>query len=606
MLENRKVRKMRKAETILNIIRQRGKRELPVEDVYRLLYQPDLYIQAYGKIYRNDGAMTEGANDETADGMSLEKIGRIIEAVRFELYRWTPVRRTYIAKKNGKRRPLGLPTWSDKLLQEVIRSILEAYYEPRFSDYSHGFRPGRGCHTALKTVTQKSKGTKWFIEGDICSCFDNIDHMVVLDILRESFPDNRFLRLMKGLLDAGYLEDWKFNVTYSGVPQGGIVSPILSNIVLDRLDKFVEKQLIPKYTRGTRRSDNPSYTRLLQTAARARKRGEVEKANKLHRMVQKMPSMLTDDPDFRRLSYVRYADDFILGFAGPKSEALAIKREIAMFLRDELNMELSDEKTLVTHARDGTARFLGYEVHILHDNTKHDRNGMRCINGAIGLRVPLDVRKSKCAQYKRNGKPCHRPDRVNDDAYSIVSQYQAEFRGLVEYYRMAYNLGSLSIVKWTMETSLVKTLAKKFRTTCPKIYARYIAQLETEAGTFKVLKVTVERQPPKKSLEAYFGGVSMRWNKNATIHDSKTTVFWNKRVELVKRLLAQQCEICGSEENIEVHHIRKLADLKRYGQSDRPEWVEIMSARKRKTLVLCSTCHHHIHKGRYDGKKLRR
>jgi group II intron reverse transcriptase/maturase len=254
---------MRNAETILGIMRQRGQRGLPVTDAYRLLYQRDLYLRAYGKIYRNDGAMTPGVTLETVDGMSLEKIDAIIDALRDERYRWMPVRRTYIPKKNGKRRPLGLPAWSDKLLQEVIRSLLEAYYEPQFSEHSHGFRPGRGCHTALRDVVKRGKATKWFIEGDLCACFDSIDSSVLLSILRERFHDNRFLRLISGLLNAGYLEDWQFNATYSGVPQGGVASPILSNVVLDRLDKYVEKHLIPAYTRGRRRRTNPPYVRLI-------------------------------------------------------------------------------------------------------------------------------------------------------------------------------------------------------------------------------------------------------------------------------------------------------------------------------------------------------
>ena len=215
---------MRDAETILNIIRKRGQRGLAVEDAYRLLYQRDLYLCAYGKLYRNKGAMTEGTTPETVDGISLEKIETIINLLRNERYKWISVRRIFIPKKNGKTklRPLGLPSWSDKLLQEVIRSILEAYYEPQFSVHSHGVRPKRGCHTALREVIQKGKGTKWFIEGDICACFDKIDHSALLSILQESFHDNRFIRLLGGLLKAGYLEDWRYNHTYSGVPQGGL------------------------------------------------------------------------------------------------------------------------------------------------------------------------------------------------------------------------------------------------------------------------------------------------------------------------------------------------------------------------------------------------
>ena len=601
---SREVRGMRTAETILNIIRERGQRGLPVEDVYRLLYNPDLYLRAYGKLNSNAGAMTPGATPETVDGMSLEKINTIIEALRYERYRWTPARRTYIPKKNGKSRPLGMPSWSDKLLQEVIRSILEAYYEPQFSEHSHGFRPKRGCHTALLEITQKGRATKWFIEGDISACFDRIDHTILLRILQEKIHDNRFIRLIKGLLDAGYLENWKYNSTYSGVPQGAVVSPILSNLVLDKLDKYVEHKLIPAYTRGLRRSVYPPYRTLTLAASKARKAGNLEEARKLSQQAQSIPSRDPNDPNFRRLWYTRYADDFLLGIVGSKSEAVEIKQKIATFLRDELKLELSEEKTLVTHARDEAAKFLGYEIHILHADDKHDHRGQRCINGSVGLRIPRSVINSHCAKYMRSGKAIHLAQRLSDDAYSIVSQYQAEYRGVVQYYRMAYNLHTLSKLKWVMELSLVKTLANKFKTTCQKIYKRYRTTIETKDGTYKVLQVKVERDG-KPPLITHFGGVCLQWNKWVKIDDNQTNYIWNGRSEVVQRLLAQECEICGATDNIEVHHIRKLADIKQKGRKERPEWMLKMSARKRKTLVVCRQCHEKIQYGRYDGDALK-
>jgi group II intron reverse transcriptase/maturase len=464
---------MRTAETILNIIRERGRRGLPIQRVYRILFNPNLYLLAYSKLYKNAGAMTPGATSETVDGMSLEKIQTIIEALRYERYRWTPVRRTYIPKKNGKLRPLGMPSWSDKLLQEVIRLILEAYYEPQFSNCSHGFRPKRGCHTALKEVSQKGRGTKWFIEGDIRSCFDKIDHTVLQNILGEKIQDSRFLRLISGLLKAGYLEEWKYNATYSGCPQGGVVSPILSNVVLDKLDKYVEHKLVPAYTRGKRRKTYPPYVALTKTASKARKAGDLETARILSQQAQKIPSRDPLDPNFRRLWYVRYADDTLLGLKGTKAEAMEIKEQLAQYLQSELKLELSDEKTLITHARDEVARFLGYEIHILHANGKHDHRGQRCINGSVGLRVPKDVIKANCAKYTKGSKPIHLTQRVNDDAYSIVTQYQAEYRGIVQYYRMAYNLHAMGRVRRVTELSLVKTLAKKYKTSCQKIYKRF-------------------------------------------------------------------------------------------------------------------------------------
>ncbi|MGH9830133.1 MAG: reverse transcriptase/maturase family protein, partial [Blastocatellia bacterium] len=241
---------MRSAEQVLSIIQDRGKRGLPLANLYRQLYNPNLYLKAYGKIHRNAGALTPGATAETADGMAVSKIKAIIAALRQEHYRWTPVRRIYIEKAHStKLRPLGLPSWSDKLLQEVLRLLLEAYYEPQFSHASHGFRPQRGCHTALTDIAKTWTGTTWFIEGDIAACFDSLDHTVLLSILRAKIHDGRFLRLIETLLQAGYLEAWRFHATLSGCPQGGIVSPILANIYLDKLDQFVETDLVPAYSR---------------------------------------------------------------------------------------------------------------------------------------------------------------------------------------------------------------------------------------------------------------------------------------------------------------------------------------------------------------------
>jgi group II intron reverse transcriptase/maturase len=595
---------MRNAETILNIIRERGKRELPVERVYRLLYQPDLYLKAYGKIYRNDGAMTSGSTGETVDGMSLEKINVIIDTLRQEKYIWKPVRRVYLPKSNGKRRALGLPDWSDKLVQEVIRIILEAYYEPQFSNLSHGFRPNRGCHTALREV-RKWRGTKWFVEGDIRSCFDKIDHSLLMEILGRKFHDKRFTRLIGNLLNAGYLEDWKYNRTYSGVPQGSLVGPIFSNIVLNELDQYMERTLIPLYTRGRRRRTNPPYVTLTKAASKARKAGHFNEAKQLSQQAQHMASRKPQDPNFRRLRYVRYADDWLVGFIGPKSEAVEVKLKVAEFLKQQLRLELSEEKTLITHARSEKANFLGYEIHCLHANDKHDHRGQRCINGSIGLRVPVHIQKEKCSKYMKRGKPIHLPQRTIDSAYSIVSQYQSEFRGIVQYYRMSYNLHTLWKLKRVVEISLVKTLAKKFKTTCRTIYRRYGTVLETPDGKYKALQVTIPRQD-KPPLHIHFGGFSLKTNAWATLDDNKVGYIWNhKHSEVVQRLLAQTCELCGSMNKVEVHHIRKLADLKRYGRKERPEWVVKMSARKRKTLIVCQTCHQNIQYGRYDGKELR-
>src|SRR3989440_2799549 len=311
---------MQNAETVLGVLRERGKKGLPLDELCRQLFNPQLYLLAYGRIYSNKGAMTPGVDAETADGMTMGKIEAIIDAVRHERYRFRPVRRHYIPKKDGKQRPLGLPSWSDKLLGEVIRLLLEAYYEPQFSDCSHGYRPGRGCHTALGEVARTWTGTSWFIEGDISQCFDRLDSRVMLDTLGEKIRDNRLLRLIGQMLQAGYLEDWVWNATLSGAPQGGVLSPCLSNIYVDRLDKFVEAVLLPEYTRGVHRSSNPEYKRISSAIRRARKRGDHAAARALQKQQRSIPTTDLQDPAYRRLRYVRYADDILLGFTGPKAE----------------------------------------------------------------------------------------------------------------------------------------------------------------------------------------------------------------------------------------------------------------------------------------------
>nr|WP_236064754.1 reverse transcriptase/maturase family protein [Reticulibacter mediterranei] len=599
--ENREVREMRSAVTVLSIIHERGKQGLPLEDIYRQLYNPGLYLMAYGRLYANTGAMTPGSTPETVDGMSMAKIEKLIDDLRHERYRWTPVRRTYIAKKNGKLRGLGLPTWSDKLLQEVIRLILEAYYEPQFSPHSHGFRSGRGCHTALTAIRDDWSGTKWFIEGDISQYFDTIDHTVLVAILGEKLKDNRFLRLISNLLKAGYLEEWKFHRTLSGSPQGGVVSPILSNIYLDKFDRYVEQMLIPEYTRGTERRFNPEYERLRAQAKRRKRAGKRKEARKLWTQVQRLPSRDPQDPDFRRLKYVRYADDTLFGFIGNRAEAEEIREKIANWLRDNLKLTLSIEKTLITNASSDAARFLGYEIVAQRANDKHHpKSGHRTVNGKMGLRVPADVITSRCAKYMHKGVPAHRNELIQDDEFTIINRYHAEYRGLVEYYLLAINVCWLHKLHWAMQASLLRTLARKHRSSLKAMSEKYRATTETPYGTLSCLQVVVERANGKKPLVAQFGGIPLRRQERAILADLDPD-FSQKRGhepnDLVKRLLAETCELCGSKTNIEVHHIRKLADLKEKGRKEKPRWVQKMAQRRRKTLVVCACCHDSIHRG---------
>jgi group II intron reverse transcriptase/maturase len=588
---------MRNADTVLNIIRDRGRRGLPLEQVYRQLFNPDLYLHAYAKLARNHGALTPGATTETVDGMSLKKIQDIIGAVRSERYRWSPVRRVFIAKQGStKRRPLGIPTWSDKLLQEVIRLILEAYYEPQFSDHSHGFRPGRGCHTALQRVHYTWKGTKWFIEGDIAACFDSFDHQVLLAILSERIHDNRFLRLIENLLRAGYMEDWRFTPTLSGTPQGGIVSPILANIYLDRLDQFVETTLIPAHNRGETRHRNAAYQQVLNARRSALAAGDQATAKLLRRQSQSMPAKDPNDPGYERLRYLRYADDFLLGYVGPRATAEQLTDRLRQFLRETLKLDLSEAKTLVTHATSEPARFLGYDLSMAH-NDQQRLAGRRTINGAPTLRVPPAVIAEHCRRYTARGKPQLRPERLHDAPFSIVAQYQAEYAGLVNYYRMAVNLRTLNRLRWTMEQSLTHTLARKLSLHVTGVYRKYRTTIRTDQGPRKALVVRVDREG-KPPLVATWGGISLARDVKATLTDTPPVIWNTGRSELLQRLLADTCELCGAQDRLQVHHIRALRDLARPGRAALPRWKVRMIARRRKTLVVCQPCHLQvIHQG---------
>ncbi|WTE91056.1 reverse transcriptase domain-containing protein [Streptomyces sp. NBC_01614] len=483
---------MQNAETVLSVIRERGRRGLPLERLYRQLFNRELFLLAYGRIYANKGAMTPGVTKETVEGMSLAKIDGIIGALRAESYRWSPARRVYIPKKNGKR-PLGMPPWSDKLVAEVVRLLLEAYYDAQFSDRSHGFRPKRGCHTALDEVVSVWKGTHWFVEGDISNCFGSLDHSVMLSTLAEKIHDGRFLQLIDRMLKAGYLEDWRWNDTLSGCPQGGIASPILSNIYLDRFDRFVEQQLIPDYDRGKRRGKNPAYQDVENRIAKAKRHGDREAVRALRRKRRTLPSQDPNDPGYRRLRYVRYCDDFLLGFAGPKHEAEEIKERIRRFLHDELKLELSGSKTLLTHATSQAARFLGYEIRAQHGDTKITRN-RRAVNGAIGLFVPRDVIRDRCARYMKKGKPAQRGPLLHDEDFTIVAKYGSEYRGFVQYYLLAQDVFRLEILRWVMETSMLKTLAGKHKSTVMKMTRKYKATIDTPDGRRTCFKVTVRRE----------------------------------------------------------------------------------------------------------------
>jgi hypothetical protein len=442
--------------------------------------------------------------------------------------------------------------------------------------------------------------------------FDNIDHDALLDIIRRDIHDNRLLRLLRGLLSTGYMEDWKRMRTQSGTPQGGVLSPLLANIYLNEMDRFVTDTLLPAYTKGRKRRQNPEWNRLTLKAKYYRRKADFRTAERFSRQQKEVPSGDPTDPDYRRLRYVRYADDFLLGFVGPKSEAEEIRQKLAQFLGDRLRLTLSPSKTLITHAVSGKARFLGYDVGVLRGNTylttirkgERAKARTRAANGKILLEMPKDAVADLKGRYAGGGKILHRAERLNDHDYSIIRAYQGVLRGLYNYYCLALNVGQrMTEVKWILEVSLTKTLAHKHKCSVTRIYRKHKTYTDDKRP---VLRVVVERHG-KKPLVAEFGGVPfVRKPEGMRAFDFAFNAAWfypgHERSEVVNHLLADKCVVCGAKGSVQMHHIRKLADL---NTSSSEQWEKIMAARKRKFIPVCTTCHKRVHQGKHDGPALR-
>ena len=564
--------------------------------LYRYLLRPDIYFVAYKNLYANNGAATKGVNEDTADGFSEAKIDSIIKALADETYQPMPVRRTYIQKKNNRKklRPLGIPTFADKLVQEVLRMILEAVYEPIFLDVSHGFRPKRSCHTALKQLRREFNGTRWFVEGDIKGCFDNINHAVLVGLLSNKIKDARITKLIYKFLKAGYLENWQYHKTYSGTPQGGIISPLLANIYLHELDKFVMKlksefdtpgvgQITPEYRELHNEIKRLSH-RLTKVTGEEREMVLAEYKSKRQKLMTIPCTAQTD----KKLKYVRYADDFLIAVKGNREDCQWIKSKLAEFIGDTLKMELSEDKTLITHSSK-CARFLGYDVRVRRSG-KIKRGGpghvkMRTLNGGVELLVPLNdkirqfVFTKGVAIQKEDGSmfPVHRKYLIGLTDLEIVSVYNAELRGICNYYGMASNFCKLHYFAYLMEYSCLKTLASKHKTSLSKIIDKF------NDGTGKW---GIPYETKLGSKRRYFANYAdCKGKGSATDYISNAAVVYGYAVNtLENRLKAKVCELCGTTESdhYEVHHINKLKNLK-----GKERWEIAMIAKHRKTLVVC-------------------
>lgn len=606
---------MRKPIEVLNSLQEHAENPAyKYERLYRNFYNSEFYYIAYQNIYSSQGNLTPGTDGKTIDGMSIKRIESIINRMRDYSYQPNPARRVNIPKPNGKTRPLGVPSLEDKLIQEITRMILEAIYEPTFSESSHGFRPNRSCHTAVNNIRQKFKATKWFIEGDIVGFFDNIDHHVLINILRERIHDEQFIALIWKFLKAGYMEHEQYHRTYSGTPQGSIISPILSNIYLNQLDKYME-EYIETFNKGARRADNKNYRTLVDqrrwlqdqkysdeewAALDDTQKDEViKKVHDLSKKLETMPATNEMDENFRRLSYVRYADDFLCGVVGTKAEAVQIKEDIKAFISEKLHLSLSDEKTLITHGKD-KAKFLGYEIFI---NESYDRirqkNGRtaRKFNGTVKIYVPKEKWVKRLLEYgalkisivdgKEHYEPIHRNCMVNNDDLEILNQFNSEIRGMYNYYRVADNVSVLNDYYYIMSYSMYKTYAAKYKT--------HISNIRRKYGVKNFAIPYTDKKG--KECKAYFYNEGFRVQRKVEVTNNPDLMPDNvenlNRTSLIARLKSNTCEFCGKTGcDVEIHHVRKVKDLK-----GKAAWEKLMIARKRKTLCLCKECHDKLHAG---------
>lgn len=599
----------RSPERVLNSLNEHSKdSSYKFERLYRILFNEELFYVAYQKIASNGGSTTKGSDGRSIDEMSLARIETLIASLKDESYQPHPSRRVHIPKKNGKTRPLGIPAFEDKLVQEVVRMILEAIYEGHFETTSHGFRPKRSCHTALLHIQKTFSGAKWFIEGDIKGFFDNIDHDVLVGILRERISDDRFIRLIRKFLKAGYVEDWTFHNTYSGMPQGGIVSPILANIYLDKLDKYV-KEYIRHFDMGTKRRPGKESNDLANERKRTvRKLKKVKDGTEKAALVARLkaieqeraafPSGDEMDGSYRRLKYIRYADDFILGVIGSKEDALRIKEDIKSFLSESLALELSEEKTLITHTGK-SAKFLGYEITVTRNNhQRRDVQGRlrRTYGKRVRLNVSMATLRDKLLEYGameiklRNGKEIWKPKcrsgLIFNDDLEILDRYNRETVGFCNYYLIANNCVVLHNFRYIMEYSMYKTFAGKYRSTVRKINKKYRLN--------KLFTVKYEQKGVIKSRTFYKTSFKRRTTAfNGSCDIEPYSIADVSRTNLTDRLKAEKCELCGATGKLIMHHVRNLKDLK-----GKESWKRLMSARKRKTIALCPSCHRLRHLGK--------
>jgi len=581
-------------------------------ELYRLMYKEDVYILAYERIKSAPGNMTPGTDGKTIDGTSMRMIQNIIEEMRTEQFQFKPARTVYLPKPNGKKRKLGIPSTRDKIVQEVIRLILECIYDspngPYFHETSHGFRPNRSCHTALREIRGKWPAINWFLEGDIQSCFDAIDHGVLVSLLQKKIRDERFLNLIWKLLRAGYLDLREArHDSLTGTPQGGLASPILANVYLHDLDEKVEEMCKQVERGGKRKQRNPLYHKLSEQKLRLVKKGatRTKEFREVIRQIRSMPAVDVDDPNFIRLKFLRYADDWLVGICGPRRLAEHVKEELKTFLNQRLKLTLSAEKTKITHARKEQAHFLGTRLTIGREGiqrvvTTHNGSARPVKRRSTGWEVVMEAPRDELIKKLHAkgfctaiGQPTTKLGWIHLDADQIITLYNGINRGIQNYYRFADNFSHLIRIQYILKFSLAHTLAAKYKCSVRQGFKRF----------GKTPTVAVKAKDGKRDRQVTFYNNS-DWKKQrngfqinpATVDQLQWSIKLRSRSKL-----GMPCCICNSSEQVEMHHVRHI----RKTGGKKPVGINaILQMMNRKQIPVCTTCHQKIHRGDYNGIRL--
>lgn len=567
-----------------------------------IVSDPELLILAYETIKSKPGNMTPGVDDVTLDGINLNWIYNISKDLKAGKYKFKPARRVLVPKKDKvKKRPLTISSPRDKLVQQAMYSILNAIYEPFFLDSSHGSRPNRGNHTALKALKYQFKGVKWCIEADIDSNFPSIQHKVLMKLMRRRICCSKFLALVKNSITAGYMYKGDFIHSDVGIFQGNVNSPILNNIYLHELDLFMES-LSKSFDKGKSRKASPVYSKLLYKKS---KLDDVNQIKRVRRELWKIPSKDPRDPNFRKLVYVRYVDDFVVGIIGSREEAVDVRNKIRNFLKDELKLNLNEEKSLITHFSKNFISFLG--AYIKGDWEKEKRIGVIKKLGVTRkvrltswnvLYAPIKDIFEKASQngFFKKKKGLYVPTKVgrliNLDHADIIKYYNACIRGILNYYSFANNRKSLGSFVHGLKHSCARTLALKYKLRfASKAFGRFGGKLKCPStkielfipNTFKAIKIFAVSCPTPDVI------LFKKWNDKFTSSN-----------------LLKHCVLCGSSERIEMHHVRKIKDLKMKMVHKKMDWFTAqMASINRKQIPLCSQHHKALHRNKLSSDERR-